>query len=170
MAENIFLIGFMGAGKSTIAKVLKEKLNVPLCEMDEMIAEQQKMAISDIFAQYGETYFRDLETQLVKDISEKDGVIVSCGGGAVLREENVSFMKENGRIVLLSATPDTIYERVRYSKDRPILNGHMNVEYIRELMEKRRSRYESVADLAVATDGRSVETIADEIIAKLREA
>ena len=81
MAENIFLIGFMGAGKSTIAKVLKEKLNVPLCEMDEMIAEQQKMAISDIFAQYGETYFRDLETQLVKDISEKDGVIVSCGGG-----------------------------------------------------------------------------------------
>lgn len=94
MAENIFLIGFMGAGKSTIAKVLKEKLNVPLCEMDEMIAEQQKMAISDIFAQYGETYFRDLETQLVKDISEKDGVIVSCGGGAVLREENVSFMKE----------------------------------------------------------------------------
>ena len=164
MAENIFLIGFMGAGKSTIAKVLKEKLNVPLCEMDEMIAEQQKMAISDIFAQYGETHFRDLETQLVKDISEKDGVIVSCGGGAVLREENVSF------IVLLSATPETIYERVRYSKDRPILNGHMNVEYIRELMEKRRSRYESVADLAVATDGRSAETIADEIIAKLREA
>ena len=163
MAENIFLIGFMGAGKSTIAKVLKEKLNVPLCEMDEMIAEQQKMAISDIFAQYGETHFRDLETQLVKDISEKDGVIVSCGGGAVLREEN-------GRIVLLSATPETIYERVRYSKDRPILNGHMNVEYIRELMEKRRSRYESVADLAVATDGRSAETIADEIIAKLREA
>jgi len=169
MAENIFLIGFMGAGKSTIAKVLKEKLNVPLCEMDEMIAEQQKMAISDIFAQYGETHFRDLETQLVKDISEKDGVIVSCGGGAVLREKNVSFMKENGRIVLLSATPETIYERVRYSKDRPILNGHMNVEYIRELMEKRRSRYESVADLAVATDGRSAETIADEI-AKLREA
>lgn len=76
-----------------------------------------------------------METQLVKDISEKDGVIVSCGGGAVLREENVSFMKENGRIVLLSATPETIYERVRYSKDRPILNGHMNVEYIRELME-----------------------------------
>lgn len=91
MAENIFLIGFMGAGKSTIAKVLKEKLSVPLCEMDEMIAEQQKMAISDIFAQYGETHFRDLETQLVKDISEKDGVIVSCGGGAVLREENVSL-------------------------------------------------------------------------------
>lgn len=60
-------------------------------EMDEMIAEQQKMAISDIFAQYGETHFRDLETQLVKDISEKDGVIVSCGGGAVLREENVIF-------------------------------------------------------------------------------
>lgn len=85
MAENIFLIGFMGAGKSTIAKVLKEKLNVPLCEMDEMIAEQQKMAISDIFAQYGETHFRDLETQLVKDISEKTvssypAVAVQCCG------------------------------------------------------------------------------------------
>lgn len=167
MAENIFLIGFMGAGKSTIAKVLKEKLNVPLCEMDEMIAEQQKMAISDIFAQYGEAHFRDLETQLVKDISEKDGVIVSCGGGAVLREENVSFMKENGRIVLLSATPETIYERVRYSKDRPILNGHMNVEYIAQLMEKRRALYEAAADIRIETDGKSRDEICREIVQKL---
>ena len=168
MAENIFLIGFMGAGKSTIAKVLKEKLNVPLCEMDEMIVEQQKMAISDIFAQYGEAHFRDLETQLVKDISEKDGVIVSCGGGAVLREENVSFMKENGRIVLLSATPETIYERVKDSHNRPLLEMNMNPEYIGQLMEERKSRYEAAADIKIKTDGRTAAEICEEIKERLK--
>ena len=169
MAENIFLIGFMGAGKSTIAKVLKEKLNVPLCEMDEMIAEQQKMAISDIFAQYGETHFRDLETQLVKDISEKDGVIVSCGGGAVLRQKNTQMMKESGRIVLLTATPETVYQRVKNSTDRPLLNGHMNVEYIASLMEKRRALYAGACDISVSTDGKTPEQIAMEILAAAGE-
>ena len=88
----------------------------------------------------------------------------------MVRPENQAHMKRSGKVVLLTASPETVYERVKDSSNRPVLNGHMNVEYISELMEKRRSRYESVADLAVATDGRSAETIADEIIAKLREA
>ena len=78
-------------------------------------------------------------------------------------------MKESGKIVLLTATPQTIYERIKDSTDRPVLNGHMNVEYIRELMEKRREKYEAAADLIVATDDRSIEEICREIIEGVRQ-
>lgn len=90
-------------------------------------------------------------------------MVVSCGGGAVLREENVALMKKNGTIVLLTAEPETIFERVRHSSERPVLNGNMNVEYIAGLMEKRRPKYEAAADLVVATDGKRTEEICKEI-------
>lgn len=166
---NIFLIGFMGAGKSTIARELAKELKTERVEMDQMIVEQQKMPISEIFDQFGEEHFRDIETALVKELKNKKGVVVSCGGGAVLRDENAKLMKENGMIVLLTATPETIYERVKNSTDRPILNGNMNVEYISSLMDKRKDRYLAVADYAVATDGKSVKEICAEIIAKMQE-
>ncbi|MEE1251038.1 MAG: shikimate kinase [Lachnospiraceae bacterium] len=167
--RNIFLIGFMGAGKSTIARELAKELKTERVEMDQMIVEQQKMPISEIFDQFGEEHFRDIETALVKELKNKKGVVVSCGGGAVLRDENAKLMKENGMIVLLTATPETIYERVKNSTDRPILNGNMNVEYISSLMDKRKDRYLAVADYAVATDGKSVKEICAEIIAKMQE-
>lgn len=84
-----------------------------------------------------------------------------------MREENADHMKKNGRVVLLTAKPETIYERVKDSDERPILNGNMNVEYISGLMEKRKERYEAVADVTVATDGKNVTQICEEIIAKL---
>lgn len=161
--QNIFLIGFMGAGKSTVAEVLSKKLGVERVEMDEMIVKEQGMPISDIFEKYGETHFRDIETELLERLKERDGVIVSCGGGAVLRDRNVELMKANGKVVLLTATPETIYERVKDSKNRPVLNGNMNVEYISSLMEKRRERYEMAADVVIATDGKDTDTICLEI-------
>ena len=133
--------------------------------MDALIVEREGMAISDIFAEKGETYFRDAETALLKDLTEKKGIIISCGGGAVMRDENAALMKQCGKIVLLTATPETIYERVKDSTDRPILNGNMNVDYIRELMEKRKDRYLAVADVIVATDQKSAEEITREILA-----
>ena len=165
LEENIFLIGFMGAGKSTVAAELERQLHIPRVEMDALIVEREGMAISDIFAEKGETYFRDAETTLLKDLTEKKGIIISCGGGAVMRDENAALMKQCGKIVLLTATPETIYERVKDSTDRPILNGNMNVDYIRELMEKRKDRYLAVADVVVATDQKSAEEITREILA-----
>ena len=165
--KNIFLIGFMGSGKSTIAKMLAEKLGVMRAEMDEMIVQEQGMPITEIFEKFGETHFRDIETDLVRRLQEQDGVIVSCGGGAVLREENCSMMKQSGAIVLLTAKPETILERVKDSTDRPILNGNMNVEYIAGLMEKRRACYEEAADFAVATDDKSSEEICQEILGRI---
>lgn len=165
--ENIFLIGFMGAGKSTIAKELQSALQMKLVEMDARIVEEQGMSINDIFEKYGEAHFRDLESNLILTIGSEGNTIVSCGGGVVVRSENVTNMKKSGKIIFLAATPETIYERVKDSTDRPILNGHMNVDYIRELMEKRRVLYENAADIRIDVDGKSVLEVCHEIIKKI---
>jgi shikimate kinase len=162
--ENIFLIGFMGAGKSTIARELQKRLNMNLVEMDARIVEEQGMSINDIFAQYGEAHFRDIESQLILTIGDEGNTVVSCGGGVVLRPQNTEYMKKSGKVVYLKTSPETIFERVRYSTDRPILNGNMNVEYIAGLLEKRRPLYEGAADITVVTDNRSCEEISSEII------
>ena len=157
--NNIFLIGFMGVGKSTMARRLAQHLKMELVEMDETIEAKQGMTINEIFAQKGEDGFRNIESALVERISKRENMVVSCGGGAVLRADNVQNMKKSGKIVFLTATPQTIFERVRYSTNRPLLNGNMNVEYIETLMEKRRSVYEAAADIVVTTDGKSEEEL-----------
>lgn len=168
MDKNIFLIGFMGAGKSSVAALLKEKLQMKLVEMDARIVEEQGITINEIFEKYGESHFRDIESELVKTIGNEGNTIVSCGGGVVVREDNTKHMKQSGKIVFLTATPETIYERVKDGTDRPILNGNMNVEYIAGLMEKRRALYENAADIKVATDGKTLEEICDEIISSVK--
>ena len=165
LKEHIFLIGFMGCGKSTNAACLAEMTGARQVEMDQMIVENEGMAIADIFKEKGEAYFRELETKLIKSFAGVKPAVISCGGGAVLKEENVRLMKECGKIVLLTAEPGTIYERVKDSTDRPVLNGNMNVSYIKDLMEKRRPKYEAAADVRVATDGKTSEEICEEILA-----
>ena len=151
--QNLYLIGFMGTGKSTVAKVFQEDYHMKLLEMDEEIVRQEKRPISEIFATDGESYFRDLETDLVRKIQAGSKQIVSCGGGAVLRPENVAMMKKSGKVVLLRAKAETILERVKSSSDRPLLNGNMNVEYITQLMDKRIPIYEAAADVVLKVDG-----------------
>lgn len=167
--RNIFLIGFMGAGKSTIAKELSKELSMERLEMDEEIVRRQGKPIADIFAEEGEAYFRNLESELLVELQTGEPKVVSCGGGVVMREENIAHMKKNGTIVLLTATPETIYERVKDSTERPILNQNMSVEYIAELLEKRRTRYEAAAQIIVATDKKNVREICKEMIEKLEK-
>ncbi len=166
---NIFLIGFMGSGKSTVAKSLSRKLGTSCAEMDEMVVADQDMPITEIFDKHGEEYFRDVESEVLERITKEKHMVVSCGGGTVLRKRNVDFMKENGHIVLLTAKPETILKRVGRSTNRPILNGHMNVEYITELMDKRKDSYMSAAELIVATDDKSIAEITEEIIVELEK-
>ena len=94
--KNIFLIGFMGAGKSTIARAIKQKLGYPVVEMDERIVKEQGMPISKIFETYGELYFRELETKLIQSLNQQEPTIVSCGGGVAMRQENVDCMRDGG--------------------------------------------------------------------------
>lgn len=168
--KNIFLIGFMGAGKSTVASCLQQNYGMNIIEMDETIVEQQGMSIPDIFEIHGEEHFRNLETQLLIEIQKMENQVVSCGGGVPMREVNVAEMKKNGCVVLLTATPETILERVKDDDNRPLLRGNKNVAFISELLEKRREKYEAAADISVATDGKNAEEICREIFAKIGEA
>lgn len=162
--QNIFLIGFMGTGKSTVAEYLGEHFDMQVLEMDETISDRENMSITDIFEKKGEEYFRNLETSLLKEVGVNGNTVVSCGGGTPMRTENVEEMKKNGKIVLLTATPETIYNRVKNSHNRPLLENNMNVEYISELLGKRQEKYQAAADIVVETDEKSKDIIANEII------
>lgn len=167
--SNIVLIGFMGTGKSTIAEFLKNTLNMEVVEMDQLIEQREGMSISKIFETHGEEYFRDLETNLLIEMQSKSNVVISCGGGTPMRERNVAEMKKNGKVVLLTAKPETIFERVKDNHDRPLLENNKNVFYIEELLEKRRPKYEAAADFVIETDQKSAAEICEEIMQKLRE-
>lgn len=163
-AGLIYLIGFMGCGKSTVSRLLAERLSVERLEMDEMLVQQAGKPVTKIFEEDGEEAFRLMESQLICRIGAGKPAVVSCGGGAALRQENVRNMKASGTIVLLSASPETIFGRVRHSTHRPILNGHMNVDYIAELMGKREPFYREAADVIVPVDGKTPEQVTEEIL------
>lgn len=161
---NIVLIGFMGSGKSTAASYLGRTNAMEIIEMDQIIAQREQMSIPEIFSVHGEEYFRNLETDLLKELQKQKNKIISCGGGAVLREENVIEMKRNGKVVLLTATPETILQRVKYDNSRPVLKNRKTIDGIRELMEQRREKYEAAADIIIPTDSRTIPEICEEII------
>lgn len=164
---NIMLIGFMGAGKSTVSAYLGHLLEMEEVDMDELIVEKEGKSIPQIFEEYGEEYFRNCESNTLIELQKRKNLIVSCGGGIVLRPENVEHMKKYGRVVLLTATPETILERVKDSTHRPILNNNMNTEFIGSLMEKRKEKYYAAADITVATDGKNIQQICEELVGKL---
>ena len=165
---NIVLIGFMGAGKSTISDFLRTVFAMEVVEMDQIIAEREGMSISDIFETYGEEYFRNLETELLIEMQSKTNVVISCGGGVPMRERNVVEMKKNGRVVLLTAKPETILSRVKDNHDRPLLEGNKNVDFIADLMEKRREKYQAAADIVIETDGKDKLEICEELVQRIR--
>ena len=140
-----------------------------MVEMDQEISKRQKMSIPEIFEQYGEEYFRNLESALLEEIATGSGQVVSCGGGVVLREDNVAEMKKSGHIVLLTAKPENVLKRVQKDDNRPILKGRKTVEDIQTLMEARREKYEGAADIVVATDDKNIAEICDEIIQRIEE-
>lgn len=168
MAHNIYLIGFMGCGKSTVSGCLYREYGKKQIEMDEEIEKAEGISISEIFKKKGEEYFRSRETELLKKLGCCENLVVSCGGGVPMREINVKEMKKNGKVVLLQAKPETIYQRVKHAHHRPLLEGNMNVGYIAELMEKRRKQYMKAADISVETDGRSASDISREIMEKIK--
>lgn len=166
---NIVLIGFMGAGKSTISDYLSTMFAMKIIEMDQVIAEREQMSIPDIFATYGEEYFRDLETGLLVEMQSHKNTVISCGGGAALRERNVAEMKKNGKVVLLTASPETVYERVKDDGGRPLLEGRKDVKGISELMEQRRAKYEAAADIVINTDNKTARQVCEELVQRFME-
>ncbi len=167
--KNIVLVGYMGTGKSTIAEAVRRKTKMQIIDMDQEIVRRENRTITEIFEIEGEDYFRELETNLLKELQTRENLIVSCGGGIVLREENIIEMKKVGTVVLLTVSPETVYRRVKGSKKRPLLNGKMTLEYIKEMMAARKEQYEKAADLIVTGNGKTVRMISEEIIEKTQE-
>ncbi len=149
MNKNIILCGFMGCGKTTVGENLKKKSGMNLVDTDEYIERTQNMTISEIFAKYGEDYFRELEYQACKELSQKKGIIISTGGGALTFERNAEVLRETGTIVLIDVPLEVLKERLKYDKTRPLLQREDKDEAMRELYEKRMPLYKKSADIVI---------------------
>lgn len=165
--NNIFLIGFMGAGKSSVSEGLGVLLKLPVVEMDQHISEMEQMSIPEIFEKKGEPYFRKCETELLKSCCTEEARIISCGGGVAMRQENVDVMHSCGTVILLTARPEVILERVKDSNDRPLLQKKKNVNDIEALMEQRQPKYETAADITIDTSELDIKQVCQSILKQI---
>lgn len=161
---NIVLCGMMGVGKSSVGIRISEKTGRRWYDTDVVISDRHG-SIADIFEYYGEAHFRSLETDVVKELGAKDGLVISTGGGLVLKPENNELLKQKGKIFFMRASFETLLTRVRADETRPLLKDNGKIaEKLGQLLGERTPVYEAVADFIVDTDGRSVDEVADEII------
>ncbi|MEW6213804.1 MAG: shikimate kinase [Nitrospirota bacterium] len=165
--KSIVLTGFMGTGKTAVGGELSRLLNMRLIDVDAEIEKSEKMSINEIFKHFGEQRFREIETEMIKKISKSKNIIISAGGGAVLKQENMDALREKGVIVCLTATPETILKRTSHNSDRPLLQVEDPLERIKELLNFRRPFYEK-ADVMIDTEDKTPLQIAEEIIEKVR--
>ena len=165
--DNIILVGYMGAGKTTVGKKLSEH-GYKFIDTDEYIVDYEKMSINDIFSRHGEKYFRDLETKVLNILAENTrNTVISTGGGLPLRKENEAILKNIGRVIYLKADADTIYERVKRDTKRPLLAGDDPYKKICDMLVERTPRYEAVADIIIDTREKNTDMIAREILEKI---
>jgi shikimate kinase len=167
MASNIYIVGFMGTGKTVVGKEVARQLNLRFVELDSIIAQIEKKAISRIFAEDGEPAFRKIEKQALKEISAGKDSVISCGGGIVLDKENIRIMKETGAMVCLSARPEVIIARTRRYKHRPLLNVENPEKRIKELLEFRAPFY-AQSDQTVDTSDLSVAQVVKRVMEYVR--
>lgn len=161
---NIILCGMMGVGKSTVGVRIAELTGRMWYDTDVVITDRHGR-ISDIFEYYGEAHFRSPETEVVRELSGRDGLVISTGGGLVLKPENSELLKQNGKIFFMRASFETLLKRVRADETRPLLkNTGKTAESLGKLLAQRTPVYEHVADYIVDTDGKSIDEVAKEIV------
>ena len=161
--KKIALIGMMGSGKSSTAKVLAEKLNFELQELDEIFEKEENISIADFFKKNGEENFRTKETQILKNALKKDNTVISCGGGIIIKEENRDLLfKDDILTIYLKADKNTILKRIKNDTTRPLLNTKNQLEAIEEILSKRENFYKQ-AKYIIETDNKSIEEIIKEI-------
>ena len=167
--KHIVLVGFMGCGKTHVGRELAKALEVPFVDMDEQIVERVGMPITEIFAKYGEAYFRGMETAVLKELlASKEQTVISSGGGVPMQENNQPLLKE-AIVVYIKASVDVLTNRLRNDKKRPILQGGDLREKITLLLKERSPMYESISDIEVLTSNGSVDKVVRQIVEKLVE-
>mgnify|MGYP001125273378 FL=1 len=162
--RKLVLIGYMGAGKSTIGQALSKRMQILFSDTDTLIEEKQGRCIADIFAQDGEDYFRELETNCLKELLEqKEDRIVSTGGGLPLRKENQELLRQIGCTIYLQVSKETVLKRLEGDKNRPLLQVADREAKIADMIQIRHPIYLETADITIAVDGRKVKEIVEEI-------
>ena len=168
MKSNLVLTGFMGTGKTSLGKILAEKLGRSFVDIDQKIEQDSGLTIPQIFETYGEKYFRELEKKVVAEISQRQGLVIATGGGTVKDEENLRMLKNSGMIVCLTTDPEEIFRRTERRGERPMLDSDENrLQTIQKLLAERQHFYEQ-ADYTIDTTDWSPLQIMNDICKRFR--
>ena len=168
-AGNLYLVGMMGAGKSTIGRLLARRLKLRFLDCDHEIERRCGVKIPLIFEIEGEAGFRGRESEVLGELTTMQGIVLATGGGAVLSAQNRRSLAEHGTVVYLRARPEDLYNRVRHDRNRPLLATGDPLRRLRELHAERDPLYASIADIVIDTGKQSVQALARELVSKLGE-
>jgi len=166
--SHVFLVGFMGAGKSTVGKLVASDLGLPFVDLDERIEAAEGRPVAEIFAGEGEPYFRAVESRVLRDLAEEPDSVVACGGGVILDDANRAMLKRLGTVVYLEVTAGEALARVGGADTRPLLAGGGGA-MAASLLRAREALYRAAADVTVDTVGRDARSVADRVMQSLRE-
>ena len=162
---NIVLMGYRGTGKSTVGRLLAARLGRELVSTDAEIVKRAQRTIPEIVAQEGWEYFRDLESDICRELASRDQLVIDTGGGAILRAQNVEALKKNSTVFWLTASVETIVKRIGGDNQRPSLTGTKSfVDEIQDVLRERTPKYQAVADHSIATDDRSINQLVETIL------
>ena len=161
--RNIYLTSFIGTGKTSVGREIALMLDLKFIDLDELIVKNEGRSINDVFAKNGEPYFRKIEKETLKEVSQGAGQVVSCGGGIVIDPENITIMKQSGRYIALTARPEVIFERVKKETQRPLLNTANPLARIKELLAIRKPYYDQ-AEFVIDTSDISVQEVAEKVL------
>ncbi|MBD3610069.1 MAG: shikimate kinase AroK [Gammaproteobacteria bacterium] len=169
MVDKIFLVGLMGAGKTTIGKILAKALNKSFVDSDREIESHTGATIPLIFELEGEEGFRRRESEMIDELTQKHDLVLATGGGAVLKLENRKVLRERGTVIYLRASVDQLLERTRMDKNRPLLQTEDPRAKLEELMQERDPLYKDVADIIIDTGDTAVKQVVQDLIQRLEE-
>lgn len=165
--RKITLIGMMGSGKTTIGKILSEQTGISAIDLDNFIENKENKSISEIFKTKGEQYFRTVEANTIKELTQTtSSQILSLGGGAFENEQTRELLLKNSTVIYLETTPEEIFKRIQKTNNRPLLKNNMTIEKISEIMTQRKNNY-NLAHHKILTDGKTPSKIAEEILGAL---
>jgi shikimate kinase len=163
---NIVLIGYRGTGKSTVGRLLAARLGRELVSTDAEIVKRAQRTIPEIVAQQGWDYFRDLESDVCRELAGRDQLVIDTGGGAILRTQNVEALKKDGTLFWLTASVETIAKRIGGDNQRPSLTGIKSfVDEIQDVLRERTPKYQAAADHTIVTDDRSINQLIETVLA-----
>ncbi len=168
MKTSIFLIGPMGAGKSTIGRLLSQELHYTFLDADRFLEERQGVSIRELFAQRGEAFFRDCESQLLDELTQRPALVLATGGGVVLRPGNRTHLKTRGIVVYLRASLQVQWQRLQYDQERPLLQVADSQAELAKIAQLRNPLYAITAHITIDTDCRSPHLLVRKIIKSLK--